>query len=975
MVTREFDLDLIPGKNHKEIHLSQYDTDFRLLVSLFSSDGTFSLENGTTAAIRGTKPDGNGYSADCSLDIATGIVTIEGHQQMTSVAGKSVYELTLYKDGKELSTVNFFLIVERAAMDKDTIVSDSKLRELILVEDNAEEIISAAQAIEKGERIKFDEGLMSMLGKKVNGVTVLQWGSETGTLTDGKSVKYATGELIDSATGAYSIYMELPDHAHKIYYNRLMTPAESTASGMAFYDAGKNYISGIPNISGAKEYSAVLYGTEIPDEAAYARFTYAASNYARRYPPFYVSVIDDYEASIDNRVNNLERLFAGLNLPFYLIDDMAVRYNDGVVVPSMTGQSVTDYIELPTNAKTLFYKRLTLPMETVSTGMAFYDSDKNYLSGIPHKIGSMEYGSELFETMIPKNAVYARFSYVKLRSFDRYGPFIVYVAFENNISGRVSNVEDAVYCGYKDVDLTQTAKVPYSLALYGRKWGTLGDASYCVISLDGGRFVKIQTGATRTRYIFLTDAGGIEDGANAHVPEHVICQEVGPYSTETIPVPDCAAYVCIWATTSDGTVMLPQNVRIVYDDEEEKKKKLIFAPVFNLNLANANNYVELSGYDSDSRTIPSGEITGNGLVMNNGFEYYVTINKYIVCDDVSYRANITLSEDCVGSCALGTADMDGAGTDPADKPHATIVVFDFKNARVRFKTGINDTEHKSCHDGKSMPVDDYHPEWLPDEMVNLSGTHYRIEIGRKKRCPYAAVYNLTTGKTCYYAELQVYATEASYGGKAGALYDLPTFAALSGAITFERVAAFVPTDVAVAFLGDSNTEGSQMPQKGVWANQVIAALNGDGLNMGRGGGTVKHMIKCAEDLLPVVKPKYVVVTIGSNGTSAPDGVNTLANFNLLKDRIDATGAIPIFNVFPRGKQSATNTSLQPHKRTQMILAQDTEHVRFDIATSEGNDLNNNQNKSFFFDDEQHLNQAGSKEVYNAFMATVGWQLS
>ena len=75
---------------------------------------------------------------------AEGTVTVLGDQQMTVVQGKANYELTLYKDGKELSTSNFTVIVERAALDKDTPTSKSQTRELVEIEDNAEELIAAA---------------------------------------------------------------------------------------------------------------------------------------------------------------------------------------------------------------------------------------------------------------------------------------------------------------------------------------------------------------------------------------------------------------------------------------------------------------------------------------------------------------------------------------------------------------------------------------------------------------------------------------------------------------------------------------------------------------------------------------------------------------------------------------------------------------------------------------------------------------
>ncbi len=144
MITYNNKIDVVHGGGQVVIFLNQYDEDFLLVFKLFARIGELTIEEGTTAAIRGTKPDGNGFSANATIDIATSTVTVEGDPQMTVCAGRAVYELTLLKDGKELNTGNFVLIVERAALDKDTPTSRSQTRELVEIEDNAEEIIAAA---------------------------------------------------------------------------------------------------------------------------------------------------------------------------------------------------------------------------------------------------------------------------------------------------------------------------------------------------------------------------------------------------------------------------------------------------------------------------------------------------------------------------------------------------------------------------------------------------------------------------------------------------------------------------------------------------------------------------------------------------------------------------------------------------------------------------------------------------------------
>lgn len=122
-------LDMSPGAVSPVVHVSQYDSDFTIVFTLYCTDGTFTLESGTTAEIRGTKKSGTGYSATATVNISAKTVTVTGHKQMTAVAGDNIYEITLYKGSKELNSINFVLAVERAAMDQDTVTDETVIRE------------------------------------------------------------------------------------------------------------------------------------------------------------------------------------------------------------------------------------------------------------------------------------------------------------------------------------------------------------------------------------------------------------------------------------------------------------------------------------------------------------------------------------------------------------------------------------------------------------------------------------------------------------------------------------------------------------------------------------------------------------------------------------------------------------------------------------------------------------------------------
>lgn len=163
MITTRIELDVSPGGIAPMIHVSQYDSGSRTLIfDLISGSGDLILPNGVKAEIRGTKSDGNGFSYEAVISEKT--VTADVTEQMTAAAGKAVCELVLYtgtpasteapasNDFTQLCTANFILLVERAALDKDTLKSGSEIRQLLNVIDRTEEILEAADIVDTGKQ-------------------------------------------------------------------------------------------------------------------------------------------------------------------------------------------------------------------------------------------------------------------------------------------------------------------------------------------------------------------------------------------------------------------------------------------------------------------------------------------------------------------------------------------------------------------------------------------------------------------------------------------------------------------------------------------------------------------------------------------------------------------------------------------------------------------------------------------------------
>jgi len=190
MIKYKRKISIIAGEAPSPIRLSQYDSDVVIELEIYATEGILEIDPGTAVALKGTKPDGNGISIDGKLTVnkdkrtsaVTYIATFEVIPQMTAVAGESKYKLSLTKDGKELNTGSFVIVVDRAAMDKDTLPSESVIKEIVDTMDRTDELIAAAKSIkaakkdiEKVRSIMDDiDGLKAEIGEIARGVEVLK---------------------------------------------------------------------------------------------------------------------------------------------------------------------------------------------------------------------------------------------------------------------------------------------------------------------------------------------------------------------------------------------------------------------------------------------------------------------------------------------------------------------------------------------------------------------------------------------------------------------------------------------------------------------------------------------------------------------------------------------------------------------------------------------------------------------------------
>lgn len=125
-----------------------------------------------------------------------------------------------------------------------------------------------------------------------------------------------------------------------------------------------------------------------------------------------------------------------------------VRHADGIISSSTTS-SATDFV-LVDGLGFIMYKQQSTTSTSVTSGMAFYDKNKEYISGIRTATGQAQTGylSELKETIIPNDAVYARFTiYTDTQTygeFELYGVSDIYELGNELIKGVYSKTDTAI---------------------------------------------------------------------------------------------------------------------------------------------------------------------------------------------------------------------------------------------------------------------------------------------------------------------------------------------------------------------------------------------------------------------------------------------------------------------------------------------------------------------------------------------------
>ena len=159
--------------------------------------------------------------------------------------------------------------------------------------------------------------------------------------------------------------------------------------------------------------------------------------------------------------------------------------------------------------------------------------------------------------------------------------------------------------------------------------------------------------------------------------------------------------------------------------------------------------------------------------------------------------------------------------------------------------------------------------------------------------------------------------------------------------------------------GDSICEGDRCEIGYRYADRIENSLGKDNVAIsGMSGTKITGVLNRLKSELPFIKPKYCMVTIGTNGG------NTRENIQELIDYIESIGVTPILNHVSQTSGSQANSINE-------MIDEFSDYVgcKFDRATSLNNDINQYYNSSLY-GDGVHPNNQGHEKMFDRFKTDV-----
>lgn len=200
MQTQRIALNLVPGRGMPpKIYLSQYDDRSRRLeFELYDGTDPYDIPSATSIVIQGTKPDKKGFQYDC--DYADGVASCIVAGQMTACGGNILCELVLSKDGGILGTAKFVIVVERAALSNETVISRTDLPIIVDAAKNA--LLANASAKDAAESASAAANSAAASQKSVQNAETNARAAQSSAEKAAESASAASGQSESAQTSA-----------------------------------------------------------------------------------------------------------------------------------------------------------------------------------------------------------------------------------------------------------------------------------------------------------------------------------------------------------------------------------------------------------------------------------------------------------------------------------------------------------------------------------------------------------------------------------------------------------------------------------------------------------------------------------------------------------------------------------------------------------------------------------------------------
>ena len=171
-------LNLIPNSIKPVINVNQYDKqNDALIFEIYDGSVPYEIPSNYAILINGTKPDKTGFSYSARKS-GTSRVTANLTSQMTVLEGEVECEIRFQTQGATLihGTLNFILRVERAALNEDTVISETEIpliERAVEIASNIEQYAAeveanATRAEDAAEDAEYQANLAQAANEQVN---------------------------------------------------------------------------------------------------------------------------------------------------------------------------------------------------------------------------------------------------------------------------------------------------------------------------------------------------------------------------------------------------------------------------------------------------------------------------------------------------------------------------------------------------------------------------------------------------------------------------------------------------------------------------------------------------------------------------------------------------------------------------------------------------------------------------------------